>query len=235
MTTSTSSDSPTYASANKNYFNDLALSFYDHPKIRELAKRSAQAIRQHYPFDEDSTVVMDFACGTGLMSRELAPYAKSIVGVDISQSVVDHYNQTVSDQGILPEEMKAVCTELKGKDEELDGLKFDVITCGSSYHHFESIDDVTRTLAFFLKPGGVLMVVDIFKTNADSEPSIFPDHVHHIVAHKAGFTEDDIEAAFSSAGLVSFYMEPVIPVRKQQLFLAKGTKPLLVAQQPEFS
>ena len=62
------------------------------------------------------------------MSRELAPYAKSIVGVDISQSVVDHYNQTVSDQGILPEEMRAVCTELKGKDEELDGLKFDVIT-----------------------------------------------------------------------------------------------------------
>jgi hypothetical protein len=27
--------------------------------------RSAQAIRKHYPFDEDSTLVMDFACGTG--------------------------------------------------------------------------------------------------------------------------------------------------------------------------
>ena len=67
-----------------------------------------------------------------MISRELAPYAKSIVGVDISQIMVDHYNQKVSDQGILPEEMKAVCTELKGGEEELDGLKFDVITVSRS-------------------------------------------------------------------------------------------------------
>ena len=113
--------------------------------------RSALVIRKHYPFDEDSTLVMDFACGTGwlepwschissslpvptlgLLSKELAPYAKSIVGVDISQGVVDRYNLSVSNQGILPEEMRAVCAELKGRDEELDRLKFDVITvCGS--------------------------------------------------------------------------------------------------------
>lgn len=64
----------------------------------------------------------------GLISKELAPYAKSIVGVDISQGVVDRYNLSVSNQGIPPEEMRAVCAELKGGDEELDGLKFDVIT-----------------------------------------------------------------------------------------------------------
>ena len=102
--------------------------------------------------------------------------------------------------------------------------------------------EVTRTLAFFLKPGGVLLVVDILKPT-DSEgcaaslstESIFPDHVHHIVAHKAGFTEDEIRAAFTSAGLVSFHMEAAIPVKKHdkdfQLFLAKGTKPV----EPEYT
>lgn len=63
-----------------------------------------------------------------------------------------------------------------------------------------------------------------------SVESIFPDHVHHIVAHKAGFTEDDIRDTFTSAGLVSFYMEAAISVKKYdkdfQLFLAKGTKPV---------
>ena len=63
-----------------------------------------------------------------------------------------------------------------------------------------------------------------------SAESIFPDHFHHIVAHKAGFTEDDIRGAFTNAGLVSFYMEAAIPVKKYdknfQLFLAKGTKPV---------
>jgi len=139
--------------------------------------------------------------------------------------------------------MKAVCAELRGRDEELDGLKFDVITCNMAYHHFESIGDVTRTLAFFLKPGGVLLVVDILKTsqgcaNADaslSAESIFPEHVHHIVSHKTGFTEDDIRATFTNAGLMSFYMEAAIPVKKHdkdfQLFLAKGTKPV----EPEYT
>jgi len=107
---------------------------------------AAGAMREQYSFDENSTVVMDFACGVGmcnplyiyhpynihtsilgLISRELAPYAKTIVGVDITQALVDNYNQRVANQGISPDEMRAVCTELKGKEGELDGLKFDVI------------------------------------------------------------------------------------------------------------
>jgi hypothetical protein len=84
--------------------------------------------------------------------------------------------------------------------------------------------------------------VDVLKGCADADASltrsaaesIFPDHVHHIVAHKAGFTEDDIRATFTSAGLVSFYMEAAIPVKKHDkdfhLFLAKGTKPV----EPEY-
>ena len=111
--------------------------------------------------------------------------------------------------------------------------------CNLAYHHFESIGDVTRTLAFFLKPGGVLLVVDILKptegcVDADaslSAESIFPDHVDHIVAHKAGFTADVIRHTFTSAGLVSFHIEAAIPVKKHdkdfQLFLAKGTKAVL--------
>jgi hypothetical protein len=68
-----------------------------------------------------------------------------------------------------------------------------------------------------------------------SAESIFPDHVHHIVAHKTGFTVDDIRDTFTSAGLVSFYIEAAIPVKKYdkdfQLFLAKGTK----AVEPEYT
>lgn len=64
----------------------------------------------------------------GLTSRAIAPYTKLVVGVDISQTSVDLYNEAVKNQGIDPSEMRAVCTELKGVEGELDGLKFDVIT-----------------------------------------------------------------------------------------------------------
>lgn len=57
------------------------------------------------------------------MSRRLASEAKSIVGVDISQGMVDMYNERA--QG---GDLKAVRLELKGEAGELDDRKFDVIT-----------------------------------------------------------------------------------------------------------
>ena len=63
----------------------------------------------------------------GLVSQQLCQYVKSVVGVDISQVSVDLYNTQASNQGLAPEEMRAVCTELKGEPGELDGLKFDII------------------------------------------------------------------------------------------------------------
>lgn len=57
----------------------------------------------------------------------LAADCKSILGVDISQSMVDLYNERVSNQGIEPSEMHAVVKDLKGNPDELEGRKFDVI------------------------------------------------------------------------------------------------------------
>lgn len=69
---------------------------------------------------------------TGLLSRALAPHAKSIVGADISQASIDVYNETVSNQGLSPDEMRAVCVELKGEAGELDDLKFDVVVVSTN-------------------------------------------------------------------------------------------------------
>ena len=59
------------------------------------------------------------------MSKEIIPYSKSILGVDVSQGMVDLYNETGRKEGFSG--MKAVCVELKGEDGELDGQEFDVI------------------------------------------------------------------------------------------------------------
>ena len=59
------------------------------------------------------------------MSKQIIPYAKSILGVDVSQGMIDLYNETGEKEGFSG--MKAVCADLKGEDGELDGRKFDVI------------------------------------------------------------------------------------------------------------
>lgn len=101
-----------FISANEAHFDAEAHKFEARTEGRELAKRVGKAITETYPdlFDEDKTEVMDFACGpgehtrtcktstsmahrcvkfVGLLSRELCPYVKSIVGVDISQNMVN--------------------------------------------------------------------------------------------------------------------------------------------------
>ncbi|KAG2354608.1 hypothetical protein BDR07DRAFT_1464959 [Suillus spraguei] len=118
--------------------------------------------------------------------------------------MVDQYNQSVFNQGIPSEEMRAVCCDLTVAPNQLDGMKFDVVVCASSYHHFLSIEDVTKALALYLKPG------------------------HNIVAHNGGFEEADIKAAFEGAGLINFSFTTACKAKKHghpvQLFLASGTK-----------
>lgn len=54
-----------YAQANKEYFDKKAEVYDEQPQVEEMARRLSRAMLDVYPFDEASTTVMDFACGTG--------------------------------------------------------------------------------------------------------------------------------------------------------------------------
>ncbi|KAI0373156.1 S-adenosyl-L-methionine-dependent methyltransferase [Pilatotrama ljubarskyi] len=219
-----------FAQANKAFFDEHAHG-HRHPEARKLGQKNVAAMRRAYPtlFDEDTTEVLDYACGTGLLSQALCPHVKSIVGVDISPASVQQYNDQASNQGLSPEEMRAVCVELKGESGELDDAKFDLVVCCASYHHFPSIDGTTRKLAHFLKPGGSLLVTDI--RAAPDGRELFCETHHHIVPHKHGLTEDAIRQAFEGAGLQEFELRDAFTAKmastgvETQWFLARGVKP----------
>ncbi|KAJ3756676.1 S-adenosyl-L-methionine-dependent methyltransferase [Lentinula raphanica] len=215
----------------QHHFNspDVSQQYDDQPLHTEMANRIGKALLKAYTFDDEQTTVLDFACGTGLNSRVLAPYAKTIIGIDISQEMVDRYNTRVTNQGIEPEEMRAICVpeNLLDNPEEsrsrlknlLGGIEFDVAICCMSYHHFASITSATRTLSSLLKPGGYLYVADVESipaqpsapesdTNAaphsafNREP-IFPQGACEagIVVHKYGFSKLEMLHVFVEAGL----------------------------------
>ncbi|KAJ7281840.1 S-adenosyl-L-methionine-dependent methyltransferase [Mycena rebaudengoi] len=162
------------------------------PLAAEMGDRVPKQMRKAYPFNEETTTVMDFACGTGTGS----------LASTSTPAMVENFSKRISDNGISPEEMSVVCADLKGEESELDGEKFDVVVCSAAYHHFESIDAMTRTLCFFLKPGGCLLVADFMKSDKP---------VPENVPNKEGFSEEDIKRA-STGQMVN-------------VFLAKGTKP----------
>jgi SAM-dependent methyltransferase len=70
------------------------------------------------------------------VSRQLASDVRRIVGVDISQGMVDYYNERVFNQGIPPEEMQAKCVDITKDATPLGDEKFDliVVSLTASYH-----------------------------------------------------------------------------------------------------
>lgn len=89
---------------------------------------------------------------------------------------------------------------------------------------------MTRALVEFLKPGGLLLVVDLLKDQNVDVEELFPEHrKHDIVAHRGGLSEAQIEEAFvMAAGLRSLKLRNAIKARKGghlvTIFLAQGTK-----------
>lgn len=219
--------------ANRRHFDSQAHAHgYDaHPMAQLLAKKGGAALLDAFPFDEEKTVALDYACGTGLLSQTLAPHTRTLIGVDISSKSVDYYNERVANQGIPLDEMRAICTELKERGVEqpdpFEGIEFDVIVCTNAYHHFDDIGSVTKILVSYLKPGtGTLLVVDLIRSPASE--SLHKDH-GHVVAHKGGFTEENIRDAFvMSGGLQNFSFAVAFDMtnngKSAELFIAKGVR-----------
>ncbi|KAJ3731583.1 S-adenosyl-L-methionine-dependent methyltransferase [Lentinula guzmanii] len=231
-----------YVQANRDFFNSSDYAELDeHPVFVEFSNTIGKSLCEVYPFDPSSTTALDFACGSGLSTRSYAPYVKSVLGVDISQKMLDRYTKQAHDNG-LADKMSCVCTELKGEVNELDGVKFDVITCVMAYHHFSSAKEITSMLVRFLKPDGMLLVVDIeaptptLSSSSTSESHARPPTTIHglenldYVAHQHGFKVEEMKEFFEGAGLVSFDMKHLTHVNFEgrfdvDVFLAKGVKP----------
>ncbi|RXW17721.1 hypothetical protein EST38_g8123 [Candolleomyces aberdarensis] len=177
-----------------------------------------------YPFDKQSTSVLDFACGAGLMCKELYNYSRAIVGFDISPVVVERCNQVFKELGAGEESYAFVANILTDKD-ILPGKKFDLVFCSNSYHHFDQPEEVTRILGTFLKPGGTLLIIDNIQSPNEPPVELKEEHRHFVVRY--GFTEEDIKRYCDVAGL-DFVSYSRVPPDKQDLdlFIAKVTKPL---------
>ena len=85
---------------------------------------------------------------------------------------------------------------------------------------------MTETLVSYLNLGGSLLVADLVHGESTSE--VFPEDAHHIVAHRGGFTEEDIRSTFDKAGLKNITFEIVATGKHHEhpvdLFLARGDK-----------
>jgi SAM-dependent methyltransferase len=113
---------------------------------------------------------LDYACGTGLMTRALGPYVTKTLGVDVSPNMVETYKSRAASAGLSQETVDAVVGNLfdKAKPEpaELAGKEwwgFDLAAVGFGFHHFEDVVFAASQLKGRLRPGGVLVINDFLE------------------------------------------------------------------------
>ncbi|WBW72327.1 hexaprenyldihydroxybenzoate methyltransferase, Coq3 variant [Schizosaccharomyces osmophilus] len=155
-------------------------------------------------FWESKTIrLLDFACGTGLISEHLAPYCDSILGLDISPAMVDKFNHKFQILNVKKEKAHAEHVDLRSETEPNDRIagKYDAAVCSMAYHHIKDVDFITKKLKDCLKSSGRLYVVDFLRGAGSFHGNMSADfHASHGIGHPNGFTKQQYIELFEKTG-----------------------------------
>lgn len=107
-------------------------------------------------FPQSARAILDVGCGTGFYYPLLSRHAQSIVGVDVSKSMLQAARQLIEQRRLSNCSVK----ECSALDLSFEDDSFDVVHCWDVLHH---VSDMRRTLAEVhrvLKPGGRLICIE---------------------------------------------------------------------------
>jgi SAM-dependent methyltransferase len=160
----------------------------------------------------------------------------NVRGIDISENMVQRYNDDAKAAGLPPERVHAVVGDLCA-EEVPDHLKtkeyfeFDIAVIGLGFHHFENPMRAIERLTERLKTDtGVLLIIDFLPF--DDEANAASDLWQGTIKNR-GFTKTNIEKLYTAAGLEKFSFsvldEPAVLEKeggtvKRAIFIARGRK-----------
>ncbi len=169
-------------------FNEAATSWDEEPRRVRLAAEVSEAVKREVSLRADMDV-LDYGCGTGLVSLFLQPLVKSITGADTSDGMLEILRAKVAAQRLTNVQTLHLGTER----ESLPAERFDLVISSMTLHHIEDLEKLLREFRRVLRPGGVLALADL-----DSEDGSF--HGHGLSAAHAGFDRERMRGMLVEAG-----------------------------------
>ncbi len=157
--------------------------------------------------------VADLGCGTGTVAEALAPFVTRVVGIDASAPMLELAGQRLE----RFDNVELRLAELEALP--LDDNNVDVTTMILVLHHLERPDAAIREAARCLRPGGLILIVDMLPHDR-AEYRLDKGHVW------LGFSEDEIEEYLLAAGFDSVRFQNLPPAPE-----AKGPNLFAVSAQ----
>jgi len=180
-----------------------------------LAQGVADAIAARIGLSGDLTV-LDFGCGTGLVTLALAPRVGSITGADTSpgmlKALADKAEALGLPIGLIP---------LDAPDNAAFGGPYDLIVSSMTLHHVADVPTLFQHFARHLRPGGRVALADL-----DTEDGSF--HENSAGVHHMGFPRPQIQTWLETAGFQEIHLETAVLTRKGEkdygVFLATARR-----------
>jgi tRNA (cmo5U34)-methyltransferase len=167
-----------------------------------MARAIAEAISARVPLARELSV-LDFGCGTGLVTLALAPRVGAITGADTSPGMLEALAAKADSQGI-PVRLLSLVPDGTG---DLGG-PYDLLVSSMTLHHIPDVPALFRRFAQWLHPGGRIALADL-----DEEDGSFhedPTGVHH-----QGFPRDAVRSWLEAAGFREIQLETATVTRKK--------------------
>ena len=176
---------------NGSIFDAKAAAWDEDPFKVKLANDISDAIMREIAPSQNMNV-LDYGCGSGLVTLRLQPFVKSITGMDSSGGMLEALRSKVEKQNLKNVHIRFMdleqCTEVNET--------FHLIVSSMTLHHVKEPDRLLKRFYDLLLPGGLLGIADL-----DREDGAF--HKDNTGVIHFGFERTQLKELLINAGFGS--------------------------------
>jgi len=186
----------------KRDFDQESVNWDQVPGRVKVAKDIAHSMIQEITLTPEMDV-LDFGCGTGLLTFSLQPFVRSITGVDSSQGMLDVFKTKIKEQNL--NNVKAEYIDLD-KGDVLMG-SYNLIVSSMTLHHIKNITPLLKQFYSILRPSGQLAIADL-----DLDDGKF--HSNNDGVFHFGFNREELRLIFMDAGFQNIQTRQAAEIEK---------------------
>jgi 2-polyprenyl-3-methyl-5-hydroxy-6-metoxy-1,4-benzoquinol methylase len=163
-----------------SHFNDVA-NTWDNPENINRSQSFALAIRQKLRASHFKNI-LEFGCGTGLLSGQFYDQTERITGIDTSSEMLQVFKKKDAQEKVTTLLIDLSQSEIPGHE------KFDLILSSMAFHHIIKPQLIMEKFLNRLSPEGQIFIIDLEKEDG----TFHPDNQKMGVQHY-GFSKSEIQ------------------------------------------
>ncbi len=148
--------------------------------------------------------VLDLGTGTGHTALAFAPHVGEVIGVDITEAMLEQARRLAAEQGV--DNVRFEQGDALALAFEDDA--FDLVTCRVCAHHFTDAAAAVREAARVLRPSGTFLLVDSVSPEDPAEDTFYNAiELLRDRSHVRGYRVSEWVAMFEAAGLRAEHLD----------------------------